>query len=270
MLLAAPGSPAPGLLHEVDRLSRYRQGPAERHGPPTSSGVVIERAARAIAAAFGYGLSVLAPSGEPGHVFLLPALDEPDTGGLDGGLSISKVEKAVQTSRGYLPTTPGRRERALAEFPVPLSLEQRAQVEAFDQQANMRKNGDPYRVRQFKPWDNRHAGMVVATTRPRRTILQALSVADLRGPLADWLLLYATQDIARWPKVERYMVACGHPDWAAAEAAARMLGTRRPWEEVAREQMMRKGDCRQVVLAAERRLQSWLERASRALWEAME
>ncbi len=250
-------------------MSRYRQRAGERYGMPVGDGMVsVERAARAVASAFGYGISALAPSGDRTHVLLLPMADESggsENVGMSDGLPMSALGRVAEPSRSYLPNAPARREQALGRFPP----EQRAQVEAFDRQADMRKNKDPYRVRQFKAWNHIHAGRVIATARPSRTVLQALSLIERDGPLADWLMVYAAGLLNRWPNVERYMVACGHPDWAAAEAAARMLGTRRPWREIAREQMMREADCRRAVQAAERRLWGWLERASLALLNAM-
>lgn len=180
-------------------------------------------------------------------------------------LSVFRRGSVQQSARGYLPVTAADRDRVLNQF----KPAERKTALDFDDAVCMRSPGSSTRTRQIRTWKPSSVMVAVPSVRPSRAAIHALIDARLAGPLEAWLLLYAAGQTSRWPIVARYMEACGHPGWAAREAAVRIMGTRRPFRDVAREVAMREAHCRSEVNAAERRLMDWLSRASRQVAEAM-
>lgn len=219
----------------------------------------IDVVGKALAGAFGLSSSMSIP---------LVRRHEEEAGGTGyrtASLSVFRRGTVQQSANGYLPESPAEREQVLAR----LKPTERATVLEFDRAACMRLPGSANRTRQIRSWKASAAIVAVPSVRPSRTALNALVDARLDVPLEAWLLLYATGQTNHWAVVARYMEACGHPNWAAREAALRITGTRRPFRDVAREVATREARCRSEITAAERRLMDWLARASRRVAAAM-
>jgi len=219
----------------------------------------IDVAAKALACAFGVSSSMSVPltrwSGADGE-------PNPDRGAT---LSLCRRGRVQQSASGYLPEGLQAREKALQLF----KPADRDAIVEFDGVAEMRAPGSKSRTRQMRAWNASKVLVATPATRPSRFALHALVDAHLDGPLEAWLLLYSTGKRNCWETVSLHMAACGHPDWAAREAATRLMGNRRPFREVAKEVAKREAYCRSQVMAAERRLMNWLSRASRSFVRAM-
>lgn len=82
-----------------------------------------------------------------------------------------------------------------------------------------RGRGLAYRVSEFEHWKTATQKVVrVPRARPTTRVLDALSDAELDGPLRSLLMFAATQDAHYWPEVRLHAVACGHAGWACDEA----------------------------------------------------
>lgn len=129
-------------------------------------------------------------------------------------------------------------------------------------------HSDPCFVKRLHRW-KRAAGRVgVPSHRPCFDAAGALSFANLPGPLAPLLLLYACEDLRQWPTVEWFALACyPHPE-AVGDAMRRILwGTRgrfapMPADRRARQLHMRAETFRKRTRRAEAMLRDWLDRAA--------
>lgn len=233
--------------------------------PWTEGSINVDRASRALAAAFGCG-PCMAVSWQASWVESLA--DE--EGAFDpDGLAIHSRGRVVQDARKYLPSHAASRAIALRGIPA----DARSLAEDFDRKANMRADACATRVRRVRRWDNhKFAGtVVIPAVRPVRPVLLALSEASLDGPLEAWLMVYATQRMEFWPKVEMYLSAMGHRPEVAREAAAKLLKPReaRSYRDGARSFRMRESTYRELVSKVQAILWDWLERACYALLEEL-
>lgn len=225
----------------------------------------VDRASRALAAAFGCG-PCMAVLGQASWVESLP--DE--EGAFDPeGLAIHTRGRVVQDARRYLPSDAVSRGIALRS----LGADASSLAVDFDRTANMRADACATRVRRVRRWDNhRFAGtVVIPAVRPVRPVLLALSEASLDGPLEAWLMVYAAQRMEFWPRVEMYLSAMGHRPEVAREAAVKLLKPRagRSYRDGARLFRMRERTYRELVSRVQSILWDWLERASYALLEEL-
>ncbi len=223
----------------------------------------VDLVVRSIAGAFGFG----APTRPTiRHATRRSSSEEccPDDGAY---LPIHRVHSIEQAASKYLPTQVAARKQALDRF----SPKDRQAVLDFDQMAVMRAPAAADRTRQLRSWKTQGSLTAAPVRGPGRLVLHALADAHLDGPLAAWLMLYAIGDERGWPLVCRYMTACGHPEWAALEAARRLLVRRpqRSYRESAKYQARQEARFRREVQSAERRLLEWLARASRRVAVAM-
>ncbi len=223
----------------------------------------VDLVVRSIAGAFGFG----APTRPTiRHATRRSSSEEscPDDG---AHLPIHRVHSIEQAASKYLPTQAAARKQALDRF----SPKDRQSVLDFDQKAVMRAPAAADRTRQLRSWKTQGALTAAPVRGSSRPVLHALADARLDGPLAAWLMLYALGEESGWPLVCRYMTACGHPEWAAWEAARRILdGDRhRSYREAAKDQACQESRFRRQVQAAEKRLLDWLDRASRRVAAAM-
>lgn len=231
--------------------------------PWLEGSINVDRASKALAAAFGCGPCMSLPV-QATWVEVLP--DE--NGSVDpAGLAIHTRGRVVQDARGYLPKSTRARTAALRSF----RAEDRQAAEDFDQVANMRADACATRVRRVRRWENhRFAGaLVIPTVRPVKPVLLALSDASLDGPLEAWLMVYAAQRMELWPKVELYLTVMGHTAEVARAAAAKLLGVGRSYKDGARSSGVREATYRKQVSTVEAILWDWLERASYALLEEL-
>ncbi len=217
----------------------------------------VDFVVRSIAGAFGFG----APTRPTSRHATRRSLSEESC--MDDGayLPIHRVHSIEQAASKYLPTQAAARKQALDRF----SPKDRQAVLDFDQLAVMRAPAATDRTRQLRSWKTQGSHTAAPVRGPSRLVLHALADAHLDGPLAAWLMLYAIGDERGWPLVCRYMTACGHPEWAASEAARRLLVRRpqRSYRESAKDQARQEARFRREVQSAERRLLEWLARASR-------
>lgn len=223
----------------------------------------VDLVVRSIAGAFGFG----APTRPTiRHATRRSSSEEscPDDGAY---LPIHRVHSIEQVASKYLPTQAAARKQTLDRF----SPKDRQAVLDFDQLAVMRAPAATDRTRQLRSWKTQGSHTAAPVRGPSRLVLHALADAHLDGPLAAWLMLYAIGDERGWPLVCRYMTACGHPEWAALEAARRLLVRRpqRSYRESAKDQARQEARFRREVQSAERRLLEWLARASRRVAVAM-
>lgn len=119
-------------------------------------------------------------------------------------------------------------------------------------------------IHEFHHWKRCKGIAVMPRVRPHPNALGALAFAKLDGPLEDWLLLYALQDWHRWPRVRRYAIAC-RPDPDAVDDAAQRILFRRAatsQDDRAKQLGVRAMDYRERTRTAERMLRAWLERAA--------
>jgi len=197
----------------------------------------------------------------------------PEEGGEDpAGLAIHTRGRVVHAARDYLPKDPRGREAALSAF----DADKRQTVEEFDKATNMRADASNLdlhasRTRRVHAWSNKKfpGVVVIPATRPVRPVLLALADADLDGPLEDWLMVYAAQQMWRWPKVELYLKAMGHEEREAKVAACRLLGVGQSYRDGAKAAQARSADFTAKVKAVEGLLWDWLERASYVLLEEL-
>jgi hypothetical protein len=200
----------------------------------------------------------------------------PEEGGADpAGFTIHTRERVIQAARDYLPKDPRARRAELSG----IDADKRRTLEEFDKVTNMRvTRADASnlglhapRIRRVHRWNNsKFPGVVVIpATRPVRPVLLALADADLDGPLEDWLMVYAAQQMWRWPKVEMYLKAMGHEELESKEAASRLLGVGKSYKNGAKAARARSADFTAKVKAVEGVLWDWLERASYALLEEL-
>ncbi len=223
----------------------------------------VDLVVRSIAGAFGFGVPT-----RPAirHATRRSPSEEccPDDGAY---LPIHRVHSIEQAASKYLPTQAAARKQALDRF----SPRDRQAVLDFDQLAMMRSSAAADRTRQLRSWKTQGSLTAAPVRGPGRLVLHALTDAQLDGPLAAWLMLYAIGDERRWPLVCMHMTACGHPEWAALEAARRLLVSRpqRSYRESAKGQALQEQRFRTEVQSAERRLLEWLSRASRRVAAAM-
>ena len=229
------------------------------HDAVLKSDPAVEIAVKALASAFGL------PSAMTVALVRSTAGGEQTQSDPTATLSVFARGSVRQSANGYLPTSRAERERVLQSF----KPGDRDAVLAFEQSAQMRRAGSSTRTRQIRAWSASSMHVALPAARPSRSVLHALVDARLTGPLEHWLLLYALRMPNRWGTVSRFMEACGHSHWAAREAALRLMGARRPFRDIAKEQAMRESSCRTQVIAAERRLLDWLSRASRCVVQAM-
>lgn len=255
----------------MNQTAQYRTGTKQVQAPealglakPWAEGSInVDRASRALAAAFGCG-PCMAVSWQASWVEASPDED----GSLDpSGLAINTRGRVVQDARRYLPSDAMARAAALRCFKGAA----RSLAEEFDRKANMRADACATRVRRVQGWDNhRFSGaVVIPAVRPVRPVLLALSDASLDGPLEAWLMVYAAQKMDQWPKVELHLTAMGHAAEVAREAAAKLLGKGRSYRDGARAFGMREATYRKLVSNVEATLWSWLERASYAFLEEL-
>ncbi len=257
----------------MNQSAHYRTRSKQVLAPEASSpakpwregSINVDRASRALAAAFGCG-PCMAVSWQASWVESLP--DE--EGAFDpDGLAIHARGRVVQDARRYLPSHAASRAIALRG----LRAADRSLADDFDRKANMRADACATRVRRIRRWDNhRFAGtVVIPAVRPVRPVLLALSEASLDGPLEAWLMVYATQRMEFWPKVEMYLTAMGHRPEVAREAAAKLLKPKeaRSYRDGARSFRMRESTYREMVCKVQAILWDWLERASYALLEEL-
>lgn len=256
---------APALLPASDKCAT----PASRKGGPWHNGSAnVDRACRAVAAAYGCG-ACMAMVGQASWVEVPVAED----GASDpAGFAIHTRGPVVHDARKYLPRGRFARAAALSAF----DADKKRTVEEFDHATNMRADASNLelhasRTRRVHAWNNKKfpGVVVIPAVRPVRPVLMALADAELDGPLEDWLMLYAAQQLWRWPKVELYLVALGHDPAYAREAAARLLGRGRSYKDGAISAGTRESAYRKKVRAIERVLWDWLERGSYALLEEL-
>lgn len=223
----------------------------------------VDLVVRSIAGAFGFGVPT-----RPAirHATRRSPSEEccPDDGAY---LPIHRVHSIEQAASKYLPTQAAARKQALDRF----SPRDRQAVLDFDQLAMMRSSAAADRTRQLRSWKTQGSLTAAPVRGQSRLVLHALADAQLDGPLGAWLMLYAIGDERSWPLVCMHMTACGHPEWAALEAARRLLVSRpqRSYRESAKDQALQEQRFRTEVQSAERRLLEWLSRASRRVAAAM-
>lgn len=263
------GSNAASLLLAVLPASKVGASSSSRKDAKWQQGSTnVDRASRAVAAAYGCG-ACMAVVWQASWVEV-PA---PEDGAEDpAGLAIHTRGRVVHAARDYLPKDPRGREAALSAF----DADKRRTVEEFDKATNMRadaSNPDMHasRTRRVHAWSNKNfpGVVVIPATRPVRPVLLALADADLDGPLEDWLMIYAAQQMWRWPKVEMYLKAMGHEELESKEAARRLLGVGQSYKDGAKAARERSADFTAKVKAVERLLWKWLERASYVLLEEL-
>jgi len=224
-----------------------------------NSDPAVELVVRALANAFGLPCAMtvsLVRSSSGG---------EQEYGDSTATLSVRSHGRVLQSANGYLPESRSDRQRVIHSF----KQVDRDTVLEFEERARMRASGSAARTRQVRVWSASSMHLALPSVRPARTVLHALVDARLTGPLEPWLLVYTLGLPDHWGTVSVFMEACGHPQWAAREAALRLMGVRRPFREVAKDQAVRESSCRSEVSAAERRLLDWLSRASRSVVRAM-
>lgn len=243
--------------------------PAPKQGGPWRDGSMnVDRACRAVAAAYGCG-ACMAMVWQASWVEVPIAED----GAVDpAGLAIHTRGAVVHDARKYLPKGRHARAVALSAF----DADKRRTVEVFDHATNMRADASNLelhasRTRRVHAWSNKKfpGVVVIPAVRPVRPVLMALADAELGGPLEDWLMLYAAQQLWRWTRIEPYLMALGHEPAYAREAAARLLGRGCSYKDGAISAGIRESAYRKKIRAIERVLWDWLERASYALVEEL-
>ncbi|WP_457020722.1 hypothetical protein [Luteimonas sp. A611] len=225
----------------------------------------VDRVVQLLAGAFGYG-AVLVTGGytmgkerpwNPTH---------PETGDGDDsnpaanpGLLICRPSEVLETAgKAISPKSP-----EYARWLAKLKPADREAVVTWNAQTDIRirGRGQPYRFGEFQHWKRTQGVMVFPRTKPRHCVLLAMTVASLDGPLSPWLHMVAAGQHEQWAKVRPYAVACGHPGWAADEAAYRLCVRREPIRERAKARGVRAATYAPAVDRAETRLREWLERA---------
>lgn len=260
-----------GMRSQCDGTANESTAPApapKQGGPWRDGSMNVDRACRAVAAAYGCG-ACMAMVWQASWVEVPVAED----GASDpAGLAIHTRGAVVHDARKYLPRGRSARAAALSAF----DADKKRTVEEFDHATNMRADASNLelhasRTRRVHAWNNKKfpGVVVIPAVRPVRPVLMALADAELGGPLEDWLMLYAAQQLWRWPKVEPYLVALGHDPAYAREAAARLLGRGRSYKNGAISAGTRESAYREKIRAIERVLWDWLERASYALLEEL-
>jgi hypothetical protein len=205
----------------------------------------IERAARLLAAAFAPGQPWAART----------AVVKPDD------LDIAANDRLAVVSRGRTL----ERKRDLACVPDEQAAAKAMRAALMSWNITPASQGSrPDRVRESVAWRTTRV-TAVPHAAMRRDAIAALAFAKLDGPLEAWLLVYAIQDLARWPVVERFAVASGLYPVATRDAATRILGrvAGTSQDARARELGIRANTYRQQTRRAERVLEDWLLRASR-------
>ena len=225
----------------------------------------VEAVVRLVAKAYGYG-AVLVDGGYTVGKGRAWTPTCPDTGDGDEsnpaanpGLTIVKPSETLEKAgRAVNEKSSGHR-----RWLEGLSAGDRATVDAWSDANDLRARGRgvPYRVREHQHWKQTLGVMVFPETRPRHDVMMALSVAKLDGPLSPWLHMVAAEHLHLWPDVRRYAIACGHPGWAADEAAYRLCVRREPIRDRAKLKGVRAATYCAEVDRAETRLREWLERA---------
>ncbi|MDQ0010531.1 hypothetical protein J2T07_002721 [Luteibacter jiangsuensis] len=130
-------------------------------------------------------------------------------------------------------------------------------------------------VRRQRAWRQSAYRVATPVCKPRHSVLAALSLAKLDGPLESVLFLYVTGDVGRfWPDVERFGLACVSGAFASEalnDAMERIMFRRASISQDARAKTLgiRASGYRAATRAAEVRLRSWLLMASRRLLVAL-
>lgn len=223
----------------------------------------VDRASRAVAAAYGCGACMAV-----GWQATWVEVATPEEGGEDtAGLAIHTRGRVVHGARDYLPKDLRARDAALSAF----NADELRTVEEFDRVTNMRARRVPTRTRRVHRWSNKQFSgvVVIPAVRPVRPVLVALADAELDGPLEDWLMVYAAQQMWRWPKVEMYLKAMGYEERETREAACRLLGVGQSYRDGARSAGVRAATFTGKVKIIEGVLWDWLERACYALLEEL-
>lgn len=258
------GSNAAPLLVAVLPASKSDLVPPSGKGARWKEGSTnVDRASRAVAAAYGCG-ACMAVVWQATWV----EVPTPEEGGDDpAGLAIHTRGRVVHAAQDYLPKDPRAREEVLSAF----NADELRTVEEFDRVTNMRARRVPTRTRRVHRWSNKQFSgvVVIPAVRPVRPVLVALADAELDGPLEDWLMVYAAQQMWRWPKVEMYLKAMGYEEREAREAACRLLGMGQSYRDGARSAGVRAATFTDKVKVIEGVLWDWLERASYALLEEL-
>lgn len=231
----------------------------------------VEKAICLIAAAYGTG--PLAGIRTMPERYWSPACrvtgdgDESNPAASAGLLVARPTETIERAGRAINPKDP-KQAKWLATMPP----ETRNAVHAWNEANSVRQSGRgvSYRVSEHVHWKRTVGTMVVPETRPTHGPMVALADAQLDGPLEGWLILAATMQVERWPDVRRFVVACGHPGWAADEAARRIIARADPLRARAKLYGIRAETFGREVRSADCRLQGWLSEAARRFLDAYE
>lgn len=251
-----------------DPLMNLRRGPSE----------VVERAARRLAAAYGYGASwTQADIGggwgnEPAWTRLDEATERTPEIVFDGNLE----DETPAASNEYLAVrwrsetmeqagrfTRNKDRRYVRWFE---SLPERDRARLLVWEARNYTPGE--RIGEHRHWKRAAGGFsLVPTTALDEAAMGASAFAGLTGPLWPLLKLYALEDWAQWPTVRRFAEGVRPDRMAVVEAMARLMwpNRRQFWAQTRAEvNGIRKADYLDRVMPAERMLTAWLERAAEA------
>lgn len=121
-------------------------------------------------------------------------------------------------------------------------------------------------VRQFRKWTGTPCVVAIPFRRLNTDAAGALAYGGLRGPAFDLLVLYASEDLARWPAVRRFLLTRWKGravvvDHAMASLMRPMKRNRPP--DLARMAKMRKDAYLRERRAAEAMIETLLDEAAR-------
>ena len=120
----------------------------------------------------------------------------------------------------------------------------------------------PYNPREATTWTSA-AGVAFVPINPSAAkTMRAMSRAGLSGPFPHLLLFAATLDVRHWLRVQPYLIACGHPEYACEHVALEFFGMDRAHANAARAAGVRAQDWTRHVDRTRARVDNWLERAA--------
>lgn len=152
---------------------------------------------------------------------------------------------------------------------APAAEVEKARLWSESHSLRKRGRGTPYPVTEFDTWTRAPGVLFVPVNPSGAKVVRALSRAGLTGPFPHLLLFAATHELSHWRKVEPFLVACGHPEWACDVVALEFFGLDRTIADGAKAAGVRAETYSRERDRARARVDGWLDSAAPRIAERL-
>jgi len=176
------------------------------------------------------------------------------------GLVIARRSETTQQAARAINGKDREQRRLLAKRPT----EEVQVAQAWSDANPLRWRGkqSPYNPREETTWTSAGGVAFVPINPSAAKTMRAMSRAGLSGPFPHLLLFAATLEVRHWLRVQPYLIACGHPEFACEHVALEFYGLDRAHAEAAKAAGVRAQDWRRHVDRTRARVDNWLDRAA--------